>query len=395
MGILAALHALPPNTPAEIASDSLSTIQVLEKKEKLSTCKRLKMGARPIIISILRLLVLRRSLGTTTTYRHVKAHTEQTDFWSLGNALADRLADEAAEDPESISAQDTAFLTNEERIVAYVKHTKSATYTHVIGNLRACVRSQLIEQMVAATRTFSTQGRIMHKNPTQVRSIFRRLRRSHDATLFTFFLRAIARWLPTATVLSRGGVRTSEAIRCVLCAAKEATPDHALRCPAIASHIKLNHSNIPALVTALVKPLLDAPSLSSERKRHLSLLPETLGWYNPLEPFRPDAFHGYGWEPGALRDTLKKIDEADRYSSMLGIIPPALKTLLSPSMTECGFGEATHGARRKQQEDSWNNLQHALVSSSYIIFNIWKSALRTYHRVNKFPVHESTPGFAR
>ena len=227
----------------------------------------------------------------------------------------------------------------------------------------------------------------MHKNPTQVRSIFRRLRRSHDATLFTFFLRAIARCLPTAMVLSRGGIRTREVTQCVLCRAREAIPDHALRCSAIAPYIELNQRNIPALVTALVEPLMDAPKLSLERKRHLSLLPHTLGWYNPLYPFRPDTFHGHGWEPGALRNTLKKIDEADRYSSMLGIIPPALKTLLSPSMAECGFREATHGARRKQQEDSWNNLQPALVSSSYIIFNTWKAAMRTYLRVCK-----QTPG---
>ena len=183
--------------------------------------------------------------------------------------------------------------------------------------------------------------------------------------------------------------------QCVLCRAKEATPDHALRCPAIAQHIKHNQRNIPALLTALVEPLMDAPKLSNDRKRLLSLLPATLEWYNPLEPFQPDTFHGNGWSPGTLRDTLKKIDQAERYTSMLGIIPPALKTLLSPSMTECGFREATHGARRKQREASWNKLQHALLSNSFIIFNIWKAALRTYYRINKIPVTKNTPGFAR
>ena len=393
MGILAALHALPISTPATIASDSLSSVMVLSSSGKLSTSKRLKMGARPIMRTILRLLALRTALGTRTEFRHVRAHTEGKDFWSCGNARADVLADDAAEDGANIGAQSTPFLTNEERIVGFVRLKPGAHYTHIIGNIRACIRSQLEKGLAVTAGALSTQGRILHKHTTQVCNIFQSLRRKQDNTLFTFFLRAVAVSLPTPTVLSRGNRRHAR-LHCVLCNAREATPQHALECRGLAAQITHIQSGIKPLLHNLIAPLLEAPSLDHDHKRILSLLPASLEWYNPLTPFTPHSFHGNHWEEGEWRAALREIDEADRYTSMLGVIPPRLKKLLSPTMEECGFPESTHRAQRKERAAAWAALQWELLSGSRIIFERWRAEVRMYYKLNNIAHTSRTQGFA-
>src|SRR3954468_20701483 len=57
--------------------------------EKLSPGRRMRLGSRPVVIALARLIATRSG---TTAIRHVRSHTGDTSYRSQGNARADQLA---------------------------------------------------------------------------------------------------------------------------------------------------------------------------------------------------------------------------------------------------------------------------------------------------------------
>ena len=87
------LHAVPITVNLTIHTDSLSSIQAINKYETLRNQLDLsRCAARPYLLHILHAIALRKAAGATTTLRHVKSHTGKRDKPSLGNAEADYLA---------------------------------------------------------------------------------------------------------------------------------------------------------------------------------------------------------------------------------------------------------------------------------------------------------------
>ena len=395
LAIVAAMHALPATTPFTLGTDSNSSKQVLEKTAHWSTNLRLKMGSRPIMVTAQHKLAVVRSVNTQHSLMHIRAHTGNQDFFSRGNAVADREADAAAQDASNIQMQSTPFLVNEERMVGWVQLKSGASFTHISGDLRSTIQSQLEKHIMLPLRDKLSQGLIFCAFPSQCNSMFSMLRRSQDTELFTFFLRAVARRLPTPTVLTVGRERTREALRCVLCGHFEATPAHALGCAAVEDIRTPTRVRVQTHLQAIIEILLRAPALGQDFKAILPSIKLTLAWYNPREPYDPVNFHGIDWEPSSQRDLLHNIDKADRYASMLGFIPVALKQLLNPPFEEWGFPEHSHRVLRKHIASLWVNLRLALLRGSLNIFSVWKQRVQNYYTSNNLAHDNFTAGFAR
>ena len=264
----------------------------------------------------------------------------------------------------------------------------------MIGNFRKAVRKQLEDRLIEhLPDSAPSQGRLLHQFCSQTVSLWRRLHRLHDPRLFTFFLRAITMQLPTATNLLRGSARTDRTLECPLCRQRSSSA-HALSCPTMRRVILDRLRDVPTILTNIVEPLLAAPHLPSEDKFFLTLLPSTVQFYNPLCP--PDAlyFGGYNWNHTTYRVALQTIDSAERYPSMLGIIPPALRSLLSPSLTQCGFADHQQKAIREQQERGWEQLQLHLLRASHCIFRRWRHLCRAAYTKRGSPASDTLQGFA-
>jgi hypothetical protein len=146
---------------------------------------------------------------------------------------------------------------------------------------------------------------------------------------------------------------------------------------------------------AIVEILLRAPALGQDFKTILPNVKSTLAWYNPREPYDPLHFHGVDWEPSPERDLLHNIDKADRYASMLGFIPVALKQLLNPPFEKWGFPEHSHRVLRKHIASLWVNLRLALLRGSLNIFSVWKQRVQKHYTSNNLAHDNFTAGFAR
>jgi ribonuclease HI len=92
--VLTALHAVPINVPLVLLSDAESVLKVLSRR-MISVTAWLRLGARSLMGPLRRLVEERASLGFPLAHGHVRSHTGGTDAASLGNDLADRMADAA------------------------------------------------------------------------------------------------------------------------------------------------------------------------------------------------------------------------------------------------------------------------------------------------------------
>ena len=85
-------------TPAQldltIYTDSAAAIWAVKGFDKLSPGRRMRLGSRPVVIALARLIAARSG---TTTIRHVRSHTGETNYRSQGNDRADQLANDARE----------------------------------------------------------------------------------------------------------------------------------------------------------------------------------------------------------------------------------------------------------------------------------------------------------
>ena len=99
---MSSLKALPLNCPIRFVSDALSAIQSISRP-LLASGRRIRLGARSLVLTAMDFVGLRRSAGGSTGFDHVHSHTEGEDLWSKGNAAADREADAASADQSETS----------------------------------------------------------------------------------------------------------------------------------------------------------------------------------------------------------------------------------------------------------------------------------------------------
>ena len=77
--IVSSLKALPLNCPIRFVSDALSAIQSISRP-LLASGRRIRLGARSLVLTAMDFVGLRRSAGGSTGFDHVHSHTEREDL---------------------------------------------------------------------------------------------------------------------------------------------------------------------------------------------------------------------------------------------------------------------------------------------------------------------------
>ena len=99
--IARALAMFPLSFTLHVHSDSKSSLQAIHRFESLTNERaRLRMPAHTILHLILHLLQARLSAGGSVHWHHVRAHTNNDDIHSVGNRLADFVANKARLKPD-------------------------------------------------------------------------------------------------------------------------------------------------------------------------------------------------------------------------------------------------------------------------------------------------------
>jgi ribonuclease HI len=379
LAILATLQALPVNTPIKFYTDCLAALLVLAPaltgtlaNRYTPTAKALRRGARPIVNTSERLLQI-RDRYTTTDFQHVKAHTGNKDIQSQGNAVADRHANAAAEDPDNIGEQTTPFITNESRFIFWTQLKPNQAHTHVIGNIRPAIKKQQENALLAELRKQPKQGAVARAvGPALVRR-FTRLRQQRNHGLFMFLLRASAQLLPTPEAAHRAAdQRSRDNLLCKACRLhRVASSRHALNCPATIKLQLALHAQVEELLKRLVAPVLCCPHVTPEEKATIATLPKDLHWYKPYHPHNDRARTPPHWS-SRHRELYESIDKYDRYCGVLGFLPKQLALIAFPESFWDNTPEHALNTVRLHIEDTLQSIQDTLTLAAYKTFTDWK-----------------------
>ena len=149
VGILGAVQLTPAQADLTVYTDSAAAIWAVKSAAALPNGKRLRMGARPVVHGLARLIQARTG---RTTLRHIRSHTGLPDENSRGNERADALAKEGR---EAALSKPLKWLTQGEEQVIFWSDGK-----HVVGDIRAEVKRILVRRRLANWSRQSHQGRI-------------------------------------------------------------------------------------------------------------------------------------------------------------------------------------------------------------------------------------------
>ena len=151
IAMLGAVQLTPAQVDLTIYTDSAAAIWAVTGFDKLSPGRRMRLGSRPVVIALARLIAARSG---TTTIRHVRSHTGETSYRSQGNARADQLANDAREHGRDAPLQ--PMLEGEEKVVFWSEDR------HVIGDLRAELRRQIAKRNLDVWEAQPHQGRVIY-----------------------------------------------------------------------------------------------------------------------------------------------------------------------------------------------------------------------------------------
>ena len=376
--IAVALQAVPLNCPLRIYTDALSVMQSLSQGV-LSASHRVRLGARPLIVSCRRLIALRADHGAPTEFVHVRSHTEGDGIGPRGNAAADVAADRAAAASRGCPAP--PFLHNEERFVFW--EGEGDGVRHVSGNLRDAIRSKLEAELLSAWSGKGTQGEVARRSGSQAVSLLRVVRKTRDPGLLLFLLLAMTRQLPTWDRLIFPKPHSPPL--CHRCNKAPQSADHAFKCVAVRHVVRDMRAGVRRAVEALAGAARGPGSLAADHRFVLQNL-DSLAWYDPTRP--PS---GTGLFPemnlsAEVRSALGSIDGFDRYTGMLGVLPTSLRRIVCPDPSVTGARERTHRCLRAYSEKGLADLRLLLCRRAKDVFESWHG-----HPVSFVPFRSPAP----
>ena len=322
------------------------------------------------------LLEIRRQHGATTTWTHVRSHTGGTDILSRGNALADQAADEAAENPAYLPSQTQPFLTNEDNLIFWVRHSPGATPTHVIGNIRPVLKQRMAKAQLAALCKHPKQGEVARVVGMALPTRFQLLRQGQHTQLFLFLLKAAAQLLPTPdAILRRNEDRLRNKLLCRACNRLcIASSRHALACPAITSLQLRLHKPVRDLLHQLVAPAIHS-TLPEDQRVLIRALPNNLHWYKPYRPAKPSQIPPPRECPAddhaSHQTLLNKANAYDRYCGVLGFLPPAIINLAYPPAFWDTLPDHAYKATRLHIDKTLHAIQRHLLVAARKTFTQW------------------------
>ena len=361
-GILTALHAIPLLTHITVYSDALSALLVIFK-DIISDGARQRLGSRPLVCLARALLTRRAALGSLTFKEHVPSHTGRAGAIFEGNRVADSRASKA------LGAPADPAVTHEESIIFWeLVHKEGVSadgplsdrLRHISGPLRPALRKKAQAALLADLQGAPSQGAVARLHGPALLRHLASVRRTKCPSLYLFVVRASVRQLPTADKLLFGAAADRT---CPLCGAPQRA-EHAFVCPgnrtAQAHRMTLARGALVQLCGAVAR--LSATSATHHACLHS--LPDQLLFYDltrpPADPDPDD------------HTPLFRANQHDRWSGLLGILPPSLAPLFLPSAC-LSPDERVVKSARKALPGLLQSLSLQLARSAKACFDAWLS----------------------
>ena len=250
--MLGAVQLTPAQVDLNIYTDSAAAIWAVKGFDKLTPGRRMRLGSRPVVIALARLIAARSG---TTTIRHVRSHTGDTSYRSVGNARADLLANDAREHGRDALLQ--PMLEGEEKVVFWSEDR------HVIGDLRAEIRRLLAKRNLEEWKAQPHQGRIAENRGPQLLSHCKHVRRwaflTQNPEMVMFLVLALCEWLPVRARHSHSK-RSDEERICLWCTDQVVEDSrHALSCPANWRWIRNRRRDVDRILKCLPREVALRP----------------------------------------------------------------------------------------------------------------------------------------
>ena len=175
-----ALHIPSIDQDLVIWTDSKSSIDLINSS-RLHVSKALRCSARPYLFSILHILNLRDTVGSTSSILHVPSHTGARSRRAIGNADADHKAKQATHDqdptPDPNHHMDLARFELP-IIVHNMKYDPTSadpltilTFSPIYGDLRAELTHNLKNLLFKEWTNLSSRGVIPASFPITTRNL--------------------------------------------------------------------------------------------------------------------------------------------------------------------------------------------------------------------------------
>src|SRR4051812_12793936 len=222
--MLGAVQLTPAQVDLTIYTDSAAAIWAVKGFDNLTPGRRMRLGSRPVVIALARLVAARSG---STTIRHVRSHTGDASYRSQGNE-ADQLANDAREHGRDAPLQPR--LEGEEQVVVWSEDR------HVIGDLRAEIRRLIAKRNLEEWKTQPHQGRVAKKIGSHLLSHCKQVRRwaflARAPGMVLFLVLAMCEWLPVRGRHSHTDRSVAERM-CIWCSDQVVEDSrHALCCSA-------------------------------------------------------------------------------------------------------------------------------------------------------------------
>jgi ribonuclease HI len=190
--VLEAVRRTPDGAGLYVYSDSLSLIKALHSWQSCcSTRQRLRSELRPVLNGIVRSASRLRFIHI----EHVPAHTEGTDWKSVGNAYADELANDTRSWPNWGTGKASRFM--EMLLEACDERFRPCLDgRHIMGDVRKALRDHLDNVQFQEWAALSEQGKLAATYPERMREAVAWVRRQRDPHLSAFLVQLASNCLP-------------------------------------------------------------------------------------------------------------------------------------------------------------------------------------------------------
>ena len=399
MAILLAMRVTPINAPLTIFTDSLSAVQGLEKEfDYVSERTWSRTPARPLVRSI---HFMRKLRSAPTELRWIRAHTNSEDPHSIGNGIADTLANQGRAKGEGMRLPE--FKQNENDVIFGIVNTPlqrenkhrdaqeaKCEPIHIPGDVRKEAKREAMRQLLNEWMKRRKHGELVRVNPTDTVELCQIMRRQQDNGLLEFYLQALTQTADTHDRRRRcvnGKETDKNALTtqryalynsvCLFCNFEQESLRHIYSC------------------TAMQRTFREQIALIIQQADPHHLLQDKLQWFiaedektraMDLWPVWKQAFPTTSeQEEIVVREALANIQQHDRFAGLLGIQPQGLRELYSQYHLHTDnepAANAVHLAHKKATQ-TIRELRLSCMKLAYTIWKTWRERQRTVLRRNK------------
>jgi len=351
MALLTTLHAVPVNVPLQCGSDALSALQTIQKRW-ISKGAALRLGARSLALPTRALVRIRTEFDCPPDLRHIESHTTKTGAMYRGNAEADRLADKARGEPRCPALTHEGAHTFWRDQSTEEEERFQGSLWHVSGDLRSSLKAAEQSTLLSDWQTgTSSQGIIAREAGAGLLNLLDAVRRTQDALLFTFLVKAATRQLATADKLFPVERRRGLLLPCPLCGEPE-NHEHPFLCGVSQTKQEAAVVAIRQGLGELCDWIRTTGAVSTAHCTRLQVIEATADFFD-----------------------VRSVDNQmctvhSRYAGALGVLPHQFPATLAPDAELSGPEHAVK-FMRKHLHSHIRTFQLTALRETMTVYNLW------------------------